>query len=294
MTTIAFVGLGVMGRPMAARLTRAGHHLTATTRSEKSRETARQAGITVVDSAEDLPRDADIVITMLPDSPEVEDVLWGGDRGGLVARLSSPATIVDMTTLSPAAARDFAQRAADAGHQYIDAPVSGGEQGAMEGVLSVMVGADVHTVARLAPVFEAVGKTIVPLGHVGAGQVVKAANQLIVAGNLQLLAEALVLIETNEVDPGAALDVIGGGLAGSTALTRKRDALLARDFTPGFRLALHHKDLGIVASSARNSGVALPVTGVVSALVQALVARGDGDLDHSALLKLTEELNRRG
>ena len=138
-----------------------------------------------------------------------------------------------------------------------------------------------------------VGKTFVPLGAVGSGQVVKAANQLIVAGNLQLLAEAIVLIEANGVETSAALDVIGGGLAGSTALDRKRSALLDRNFAPGFRLALHHKDLGIVAASARAADVSLPLTGIVSQLVQSLVARGDGDLDHSALLKLAEELNGR-
>lgn len=296
MTRIAFVGLGIMGRPMAARLSQAGHDVTATTRSEASRQTAIEAGITVVATLTELPQEVDIVITMLPDAPDVEEVLWGpedGDERGLIPHLSSAATILDMTTLSPTAARKFASRATEAGHQYIDAPVSGGEQGAIDGVLSVMVGADSDTVARLAPVLEAVGKTIVPLGSVGAGQVVKAANQLIVAGNLQLLAEALVLIEANHVDPEAAFDVIGGGLAGSTALERKRGALLDRDFTPGFRLALHHKDLGIVAAAARESNVALPVTGVVTALVQALIARGDGGLDHSALLKLTEELNAR-
>lgn len=295
MATIAFVGLGIMGRPMAVNLTRAGHDVTATTRSEASRQVAAAAGVRVVPSIADLPMSADVVVTMLPDAPEVEQVLWGtGDGGGgLIPLLEGRATILDMTTLSPIAAREFAERAADAGHRYIDAPVSGGEQGAIDGALSVMVGADRAVVDELEPVLSAVGTTIVPLGAVGSGQVVKAANQLIVAGNLQLLAEAIVLVEANGVELVPALDVIGGGLAGSTALERKRSALIERKFAPGFRLALHHKDLGIVAATARESEVSLPVTGIVSQLVQALIARGDGDLDHSALLKLTEDLNRR-
>ncbi|HIY64719.1 MAG TPA: NAD-binding protein [Candidatus Agrococcus pullicola] len=296
MTTIAFVGLGIMGRPMAANLARAGHAVTATTRTEASRQAAADVGVHVVASIAELPASIEVVVLMLPDAPQVEEVLFGSDGSGadgLIAHLDAPTTILDMTTLSPIAARDFAARTEVSGHRYVDAPVSGGEQGAIDGVLSVMVGADQATVDELSPVLEAVGKTFVPLGAVGSGQVVKAANQLIVAGNLQLLAEAIVLIEANGVETSAALDVIGGGLAGSTALDRKRSALLDRNFAPGFRLALHHKDLGIVAASARAADVSLPLTGIVSQLVQSLVARGDGDLDHSALLKLAEELNGR-
>lgn len=286
-----------MGRPMAANLVKAGHAVTATSRSEASRSAAKAAGVPVVDTIQELSSEVDIVITMLPNSPEVEEVLWGSStepqvNPGVVGRLSGGTTIIDMTTLSPSAARNFSKRAAAAGHRYIDAPVSGGEQGAIDAELSVMVGADATSVANLSPIFEAVGKTVVALGDVGSGQVVKAANQLVVAGNLQLLAEALVLIEANEVDPAAAFDVLGGGLAGSTALQRKRSALLERRFTPGFRLALHHKDLGIVADTAGEAGLSLPVTALVSQLVRTLVTQGDGDLDHSALLKLTEELNR--
>ena len=289
MTTIAFIGLGVMGRPMAVNLTRADIDLTATSRSEKSRARAADAGVPVVGSISELPSAPDIVVTMLPDSPDVERVLFG--PGGVVARLTSPTLIVDMSTIAPGASRSLAERLAAEGHRMLDAPVSGGEAAAIEGTLSIMVGGDVADLARARPMLDVVGATIVHVGPAGSGQVVKAANQLIVAGNLQMLAEALVFIEAHGVDAAEALDVIGGGLAGSAALTRKRAALLSRDFTPGFRLALHNKDLGIVAASARERGLALPVASLVSQLVASLVARGDGALDHSALYKLATELS---
>jgi 2-hydroxy-3-oxopropionate reductase len=290
MDTVIFVGLGVMGRPMAVNLQRAGFEVAATSRTQTSRDAARAAGVTVIDTIAALPRRADVVVTMLPDAPDVEAVLWG--EGGLLAHLEAPATIVDMSTISPTAARRFAARAAEDGHAFVDAPVSGGEKGAVEGSLSIMAGGEAADIERLTPLFAAVGAATVHVGPTGSGQVVKAANQLIVAGNLQLLAEGIVLAEAHGVDPALALEVIGAGLGGSTTLARKRDALLSGDFTPGFRLALHHKDLGIVADAGRERGVALPATAVVAQLVQALVVRGDGDLDHAALLSLTRDLSR--
>jgi 2-hydroxy-3-oxopropionate reductase len=192
---------------------------------------------------------------------------------------------------------DVAVRVAEAGRvehpQPGPAPVSGGEAGAVEGSLSIMVGGEPDDFAAAKPVFEAVGRTIVHVGPAGSGQTVKAANQLIVAGNIELLAEAIVFLEAYGVDTRAALEVLGGGLAGSTVLDRKGAGMLAREFTPGFRLALHHKDLGIVTSAAREAGVVIPLGAVVSQLVAALVARGDGGLDHSGLLKLVSELSGR-
>ena len=175
----------------------------------------------------------------------------------------------------------------------LDAPVSGGEAGAIEASLSIMVGGAAEDFAAARPVLDAVGKTIVHVGPAGSGQTVKAANQLIVAGNIQLLAEAIVFLEAYGVDTDAALEVLGGGLAGSTVLNRKGASMLARKFAPGFRLALHHKDMGIVTSAAREAGVVIPLGAVVAQLVAAMVARGDGGLDHSGLLKLVEELSGR-
>jgi 2-hydroxy-3-oxopropionate reductase len=175
----------------------------------------------------------------------------------------------------------------------LDAPVSGGEAGAVDGVLSIMAGGPAEEFAAALPLFQAMGRTIVHVGPIGAGQVVKAANQLIVAGNIQMVAEAVVFLEAQGADLPAALEVIGGGLAGSTVLERKRAAFLERAFDPGFRLTLHVKDMGIVQNTAAASGLSLPLTAAVTQLLRALVARGDGHLDHSALLKLAEELNGR-
>jgi 2-hydroxy-3-oxopropionate reductase len=186
-----------------------------------------------------------------------------------------------------------AEAGREAGVRVLDAPVSGGEAGAVEGSLSIMVGGSAEDFADARPVLDAVGKTVVHVGPAGSGQTVKAANQLIVAGNIELLAEAIVFLEAYGVDTEAALQVLGGGLAGSTVLNRKGANMLAREFQPGFRLALHHKDLGIVQSAAREAGVVIPLGAVVSQLVAAMVARGDGGVDHSGLLKLVTELSGR-
>lgn len=291
MTTISFIGLGVMGLPMAINLQRAGFTLRCTSRSERTRMRGRERGLDVVSSVDDLGC-ADVVITMLPDSPDVESVLL--DESALFATAAPGTLFIDTSTIAPSAARRLSRHAADDGHRFVDAPVSGGEAGAVEGTLSVMVGGADADIADALPVLEAVGSTIVHVGESGAGQVVKAANQLVVAGNIQLLAEAIVFLEAHGIDLKRSLDVLGGGLAGSTALQRKRDAFVGRDFAPGFRLGLHDKDLRIGTEAARGAGVALPVSALVAQLVRASVARGDGDLDHSALLKLAEEFSGRG
>lgn len=288
MTTVAFVGLGVMGRPMAVNLQAKGFDVVAFTRSEGSRAKGRDAGLTVVDSIEDLPTSPDAVVTVLPDAPDVRAVL-----DAYAPLLEGPTTVIDMSTIAPSAAREHAELLAKSGHRALDAPVSGGEAGAIEGVLSIMVGGDAETVEASTPILEAMGTTIVHVGPAGAGQVVKAANQLIVAGNIQMLAEALVLIEAQGIETGPALDVLGGGLAGSTVLQRKKQAMLDRSFQPGFRLELHQKDLGIVEDTARESNVPLPAGSLVTGLVRELVARGDGGLDHSALYRLQAELAGR-
>jgi 2-hydroxy-3-oxopropionate reductase len=198
-----------------------------------------------------------------------------------------------MSSIRPDVAVRVARAGREAGLRVLDAPVSGGEAGAVEGSLSIMVGGEAEDFAAARPVLDAMGRTIVHVGPAGSGQTVKAANQLVVAGNLELLAEAIVFLEAHGVDARAALEVLGGGLAGSTVLDRKGPAMLAREFAPGFRLALHHKDLGIVQTAAREAGVAIPLGAVVSQLVAALVARGDGGLDHSGLLKLVAELSGR-
>jgi 2-hydroxy-3-oxopropionate reductase len=289
MTTVAFIGLGIMGGPMAANLVKAGFDVVGYNRSPDKVATLVDAGGRGAESAADAARAADVIITMVPDSPDVEEVTTG--EGGIFAAARKGALFIDMSTIRPDVAVRVAEAGCAAGLRVLDAPVSGGEAGAIEASLSIMVGGEAEDYAAARPVLEAVGKTIVHVGPAGSGQTVKAANQLIVAGNIELLAEAIVFLEAYGVDTAAALEVLGGGLAGSTVLNRKGTTMLAREFNPGFRLALHHKDLGIVTSAAREAGVVIPLGAVVAQLVAALVARGDGGLDHSGLLKLVAELS---
>lgn len=234
-------------------------------------------------------READIVITMVPASPQVEAIAYGPD--GILAHAKRGALLIDMSSITPQTSIDLAKAAEEKGVRVLDAPVSGGEAGAVEAVLSIMVGGGQADFDEARPVFEALGKTIVLCGPHGSGQTVKAANQLIVAVNIQACAEAVVFLEKSGVDLGAALDVLGGGLAGSTVLARKKDNFLRRDFAPGFRIDLHHKDMGIVTDAARTVGAALPVGSAVAQLVASLRAQGDGGLDHSALLRGVERLS---
>jgi 2-hydroxy-3-oxopropionate reductase len=231
------------------------------------------------------------VITMLPDSPDVTEVVLGED--GVLANASDGLLLIDMSTISPQAAQQVAAAAADRGVRALDAPVSGGEQGAVEGALSIMAGGPAEAFEAARPVFEAVGSTIVHVGPAGSGQLVKAANQLVVAGTIELVAEAIVLLEATGVDAAAGLRVLAGGLAGSTVLNRKAAGMLERRFAPGFRVDLHHKDLGIMLAAARDAGAVVPLGALVAQLMAALRAQGDGGLDHSALLRGVERLSGR-
>jgi 2-hydroxy-3-oxopropionate reductase len=291
MTTIGFIGLGIMGGPMAANLVKAGFDVIGYNRSRDKVDALISVGGQGADDVASTVRDADIVITMVPDSPDVEAVT--SEENGIFANAKKGALYIDMSSIRPDVAVRVARRGYERGLRVLDAPVSGGEVGAVEASLSIMVGGEAADFEAAQPVLEAVGKTIVHVGPAGAGQTVKAANQLIVAGNIELVAEAIVFLEAYGVDMEAAVAVLGGGLAGSTVLARKGASMLAGEFTPGFRLQLHHKDLGIVQSAAREAGVVIPLGAVVSELVAAMVARGDGGLDHSGLLKLVRELSGR-
>jgi 2-hydroxy-3-oxopropionate reductase len=290
MTTVGFIGLGVMGAPIAANLVAAGFDVIGYNRSQGKIDALVERGGRGASSVAEAVKGADVVVTMLPDSPDVEQVVTGED--GVLAHSHAGQLLIDMSTIRPEVSRRIAEAGAAANVRVIDAPVSGGEAGAIEGKLSIMVGGAVADFDAAKQVLEAVGTTIVHVGPSGAGQTVKAANQLIVAGNLQLIAEAIVFLEASGVDINASVRVLGGGLAGSTVLDRKAASMVARDFAPGFRLALHHKDLGIVTAAAREAGVVIPLGAAVAQLVAALVSRGDGHLDHSGLLKLTAELSR--
>ncbi|MEU5029669.1 2-hydroxy-3-oxopropionate reductase [Streptomyces milbemycinicus] len=288
---IAFIGLGIMGGPMAANLVRAGHTVTGHNRSRAATDTLVAAGGRGADSIAEAVSDAEVVITMVPADQQVKEVVLG--EGGVLEHAAPGTLLIDMSSITPQTSLEVAAAARDKGLRTLDAPVSGGEAGAIEGVLSIMVGGDPDDFADAGPVFEALGTTIVHVGPHGAGQTVKAANQLMVAIHLQALAEAVVFLENAGVDLEAALEVLGGGLAGSTVLARKRDAVLSRDFKPGFRIDLHHKDMGIVTDAARAVGAPLPVGAVVAQLVASARACGDGGLDHSALLRGVERLAGR-
>ena len=289
MSKVAVIGLGIMGLPMAKNLVTAGHDVTGYNRSRGKVDALVEAGGTGAASVAEAVREAEVVITMVPDSPDVEAVVLG--EQGVFAHASRGALWIDASTIRPDVAMDLSQQARDAGLRPLDAPVSGGEAGAVAGALSIMVGGERADFDAAQDVLGAVGKTIVHVGPSGSGQTVKAANQLIVAANIQALSEAMSFLEAYGVDTAAALQVLGGGLAGSKVLDQKGQKMIDRDFSPGFRLELHHKDLGIVTAAAREASVSIPLGALVAQQVGATVARGDGGLDHSGLFTLVEALS---
>jgi 2-hydroxy-3-oxopropionate reductase len=282
---VGFIGLGIMGRPMAENLIEAGYDLVVYNRTREKAE--ELDGATVADTPKEVAEQSDIIITMLPDSPQVEEVLAGED--GVLEGVKNGDLIVDMSTISPVVTEELLQKAHERGASMLDAPVSGGDVGAVEGTLSVMVGGSEDDFGRALPLFEVMGRTVTHVGPVGTGQVVKAANQIVVALTIEAVSEALVLGSKGGVAPEKILDVLGGGLAGNKVMEVKREKMLGHSFDPGFRVELHHKDLGIALAAGREYGVNLPVTAVVDQMLQDLKTRGRGDRDHSAILTLIEE-----
>lgn len=285
---IGFIGLGIMGKPMALNLRKAGYALTVYSRGRGPVEELVAAGASAASSPREVAQRSDVVITMLPDSPQVREVVAGPD--GVLAGVRTGALLIDMSTISPVVARELAAEAAAKGASMLDAPVSGGDVGAREGTLSIMAGGGEADFTRALPIFEALGKTIVHVGGEGAGQVVKACNQIVVALTIEAVSEALVLGSKAGVDPAVILQVLSGGLAGNKVMELRRANFLQHDFAPGFKVALHHKDLGIALAAGRQYGVPLPVTALVDQLLEALLQRGQGEQDHSALLTVIEDL----
>jgi 2-hydroxy-3-oxopropionate reductase len=276
---------------MAENLVRAGHDVTGYSRRPGPAERLEKAGGRSAPGIAAAVAGAEFVITMVPDSPDVESVVLGEE--GVYAH-AQPGTIhLDMSSIRPDTARRIEAAGAERGLRVLDAPVSGGEQAAIDGKLSIMVGGEEEDFAAAEPVLRVLGATVVRVGPAGSGQTVKAANQLIVAGTIGLVAEAIVFLEAYGVDTGSAVQVLAGGLAGNAVLDRKAAAMLSRQFRPGFRVELHHKDLGIVQSAAREAGVAIPLGSVAAQLMGSLRAQGHGDLDHGALLLLIEQLSGR-
>jgi 2-hydroxy-3-oxopropionate reductase len=288
---LGFIGLGIMGMPMARNLMEAGYELVLHNRTRyKAEELANAGRAEVADSPSEVTRNSEVVITMLPGPPEVAEIVAGEE--GLLDGAGEGSLLIDMSTSSPVLARELARTARERGVGMLDAPVSGGDVGAIEGTLSIMVGGEKEDFERARSLFEAMGKTITHVGPVGAGQVTKAANQVVVALTIEAVSEALVLGSAGGVSPEKILDVLSGGLAGNKVMEVKREKFLSHKFDPGFRSELHHKDLGIALAAGREYGVVLPVTAIVDQMLLSMRRKGWGGEDHSALLRIIEDLSQ--
>jgi 2-hydroxy-3-oxopropionate reductase len=287
---VGFVGLGIMGKPMATNLMDAGYKLTVHNRSPEKAKELGEAGASVANSPKELAENTDIIITMLPDSPQVSEVVAG--EGGVLEGITEGSLIVDMSTISPVVTEELSEAVKEKGASMLDAPVSGGDVGAIEGTLSIMVGGEQADFHRAKPLFEAMGKTITHVGPVGAGQVTKAANQVVVALTIEAVCEALVLGSAGGVAPEKILDVLSGGLAGNKVMEVKREKFLSHRLEPGGKVDFHRKDLGIALAVGREYGVVLPVTAIVDQMLLAMRKKGWGGEDHSALLRVIEDLSQ--
>jgi len=285
---IGFIGLGIMGRPMARNLLKAGYSLVVHSRSRGPVDEIAKAGAKVGTSSRDVAAQCDVLITMLPNSPDVEQVVLG--RDGVIEGARPGMILLDMSTISPIVSQKVGAALQAKPVKMLDAPVSGGEKGAIDGVLSIMVGGDRAVFDQVLPIFQAMGKTITHLGPLGSGGFTKLANQIIVAINLTALAEALTLAKKAGLDRELTLTALAGGLAGSKCLDQKKPNYLANTYNPGFKIDLHYKDLGLIMESARALGVPLPTTAAVQELFSALRVKGRGGLDHSGVITLLEDL----
>ena len=288
MTKIGFIGLGIMGKPMAKNLIKAGFPLVVHNRSRTKVDELVKEGATAATSGKEVASAADIVITMLPNSPDVELVALGPN--GIKEGAKKGQLFIDMSTINPIVSQKIAKEFAAMGVAMVDAPVSGGEKGAIDAALSIMAGGAAQDFERALPVFNALGKTITHMGPLGTGGFTKLANQIIVAINLTAIGEALVFGTKAGVDPEKMIRALSGGLAGSKCLDQKSDKILSGDFAPGFKIDLHSKDLNLISDAARAVGVPIPTAAFVEQLFAALRVRGRGGLDHSGVITLFEDL----
>ena len=283
---IGFIGLGIMGLPMAENLQKAGHPVTVPERASLTQ--AARAAFTVLADATAVAAASEVIILMVPDTPDVERVLFGA--GGVAAGLSAGKLVIDMSSISPTATKDFAAKVNALGCDYLDAPVSGGEVGARNAALTIMIGGPDAAYERALPLFQAMGKNITLVGGNGAGQVTKVANQIIVALNIEAVAEALVFASKAGADPAKVRAALMGGFANSRILEVHAERMINRTFDPGFRIALHQKDLNLALQSAKELGVALPNTASAQQLFSAVAAMGGSGLDHSGLIRALETM----
>ncbi len=284
---VGFIGLGIMGKPMALNLMRGGHTLYLSSRSGVPPDLVAAGGKNCA-SAKEVAQESEVIITMVPDTSDVEKVLFG--RDGVAEGLSAGKIVVDMSSISPIETKAFADRIARSGGDYVDAPVSGGEVGAKNAALTIMVGGSEAAFGKVKPLFELLGKNITLVGGVGAGQITKVCNQIIVALNIEAVGEALLLASKAGVDPGKVRQALMGGFAASRVLEVHGERMVKRTFDPGFRIELHQKDLNLALSSARALKMCLPNTATAQELFSACQAQGGGKWDHSAMVKALESL----
>lgn len=285
---IGFIGLGIMGRPMAGHLQAAGYRLAVTQHRSPVAAELIDGGAKICATMREVAENSEVVILMVPDTRDVEKVLFGA--GGVAEGLSAGKLVIDMSSIDPIATRDFAARIQELGCQYVDAPVSGGEIGAKNAVLTIMCGGEPEAFERARPLFDLMGKNITHVGGVGDGQVAKVANQIIVALNIEAVSEALVFAAKAGADPAKVREALLGGFASSRVLEVHAERMIKRTFDPGFRIELHQKDLNLALSSARALGVALPNTAATQQLFSACVARGGKAWDHSGMVRALELL----
>jgi 2-hydroxy-3-oxopropionate reductase len=290
MERIGFIGLGLMGQPMARNLLRAGYPLVVYNRSLPSLTALADEGATPADSPQAVAQQSDVVITCLPDSPDVEAVVLG--EAGILAGSRSGMLYVDMSTIAAATARQIYTILKSHQIQALDAPVSGGDIGAQAGTLAIMVGGEVTAYERALPIFQVLGQNIIHIGGAGAGQVTKACNQIVVAMTVQAVAEALTLAQKSGVDPAQVRTALLGGFAQSRVLEVHGQRMLDRNFAPGFKLTLHRKDMNLVLQTGRTAGVPLLGSSQIAILMDALIAQGHGNLDNSAIAQLYESLSQ--
>ncbi len=287
MATVGFVGLGIMGRPMLRNLLKAGHAVVAFGRTPAKLDSAVADGAQRGASNADIGTRASIVITMLPDGPEVEEVVLGA--GGILSGAKPGTLIVDMSSISPLISQKIAAACEAKGVNFVDAPVSGGEPKAIEGTLAIMAGGKPEVFAKAEPILKCLGSSVTLTGPVGAGNATKLANQIMVACNIAAMGEALTLATRCGLNPEVVVNAVKGGLAGSAVLNAKGPMLIARNFKPGFRISLHQKDLRNALQTAEANDVFLPLTAQVQQMISSLIADGKGDLDHSAIATFVEE-----
>ncbi|MCZ6575804.1 MAG: 2-hydroxy-3-oxopropionate reductase [Gammaproteobacteria bacterium] len=288
MSKIGFIGVGIMGRPMAGHLRAAGHELFLVKHRTTLPKELVDGGAVECASSKEVAQQAEIVITMVPDTPHVEAVLFG--RDGVAEGLSAGKTVVDMSSISPIETKSFANRINELGCDYLDAPVSGGEVGAKNAALTIMVGGPQATFDKIKPLFELMGKSITLVGDNGAGQTAKVANQIVVALTIEAVSEALVFAAKAGVDPARVRDALMGGFAGSRILEVHGERMIKRTFDPGFRIELHQKDLNLALAGARALNMSLPNTAATQELFNACAAHGWGGMDHSTLVRALELL----